>query len=161
VDTRARRVAEGELDAVVLALAGLERLAIDAAPYQPIPPAICLPAVGQGALAIEARALDDPVVELLAGLDDPATSAAVGAERVFLRRLGGGCLAPATAHATDEADSWVLRAAVGDPDGTELIRDQEEGPRSDLPSMGLRLAERMLDAGAGELLARVRDDSGN
>ena len=83
VDTRVRRVADGELDTVALALAGLERLRIDAAPYRPIPPSICLPAVAQGALAIEARALDDPVIELLAELDDPATSAAVSAERAY------------------------------------------------------------------------------
>jgi hydroxymethylbilane synthase len=159
VDTRMRRVADGKLPAVVLALAGLERLGLDAVPYRPIPPSVCLPAVGQGALAIETREADTPVVGLLAELDHPPTRTAVSAERAFLRRLGGGCLAPATAHATEEGESWVLRAAVGDPDGAEMMHDRESGSADEARSIGERLAERMLAAGAGKLLARARDDT--
>jgi len=167
VDTRIRKLAEGQFGAIVLALAGLERLGLDSVPYRPIESSICLPAVGQGALGLETRADDDRVKELIAVLDDATSHHAVIAERAFLRTLGGGCLAPATAYGRIDEDRLVLRAAVGDADGVELMRDEETGPPPDArgdaavvnaaAETGRRLAERMMQAGASELLRQSRE----
>lgn len=160
VDTRVRRVVEGRMDGVILALAGLQRLGLEAAPYRPIDPEICLPAVGQGALGVEARESAGEVRELLAPLDHPPTHGAVTAERAFLRRLGGGCLAPATAFARIDGSRVRLDAVVGDPDGKRLLRDREEGGLDAPAGLGERLAERLLSAGAGDLLEQARDECG-
>jgi len=115
IDTRIRKLRDGEFDALVLALAGIERLGLRDVPLQPIDTERCLPAVGQGALAIETRDTDRRTTGLVAVLDDPVAREEVEAERAFLRRLGGGCLAPATGFAR-VADGWrELRAVVGDP----------------------------------------------
>ena len=159
VDTRVRKLERGEFGAIVLALAGLERLGLASVPYRPIDPAVCLPAVGQGALALETRADDARTRELVAALDDPDARLAVEAERAFLRELGGGCLAPATGWATIAEGELTLRAAVGDPDGLELLRDEERGPAGDGPELGRRLARRMAAAGAARLLERSREQA--
>ncbi len=98
--------------------------------------------------------------ELLAPLDHPPTRCAVTAERAFLRRLGGGCLAPATAFARIEGSRVRLDGVVGDPDGKRLLRDGQEGGLDAPAELGQRLAERMLGAGAGELLEQARDEFG-
>jgi hydroxymethylbilane synthase len=156
VDTRVRKLERGEYGAIVLALAGVERLGIASVPYRPIDPEVCLPAVGQGALAIETRADDDRTRELAAVLDDGDTRRAVEAERAFLRELGGGCLAPATAWATIADGELTLRAAVGDADELELLRDEERGPADEGPDIGRRLARRMAAAGAARLIGLSR-----
>jgi len=158
VDTRVRRLQEGRFDALVLALAGVERLGIRSVPARPVPAAICLPAVGQGALAVETRAEDRETRERVAVLEHEQSRLAVEAERAFLRTLGGGCLAPATAHARIEEGRLYIDAVVGDPDGVELLRDRDEGAPAGGEALGAALARRMLDAGAGELLARGRED---
>lgn len=158
VDTRVRRLLEGRFDALVLALAGVERLGIREVPARPIDPGLCLPAVGQGALAVETREDDAEVREVVAVLEHEESRRAVEAERSFLRRLGGGCLAPATAHARLCAGELLVEAAVGDPDGVELLRDAERGSPQDGRALGERLARRMLEAGAGRLLAQARED---
>ena len=143
----------------MLALAGLERLGLDRMPYRPIDVEVLLPAVGQGALGLETRADDGKARELIAELDDAATHQAVIAERAFLHELGGGCLAPATAFGEVGGGRVELRAAVGDADGVELIRDEEQGPVEDAAEIGIRLARRMKDAGATRLLEKSRDEA--
>jgi len=159
VDTRIRKLAEGDFGAIVLALAGLERLEIDHVPYRPIEPAVCLPAVGQGALAIETRSDDERARSIVNVLDDPASHGSVAAERAFLHELGGGCLAPATAYASHEGQQLVLRAVVGDPDGVEVMRDDERGPANEAVEIGRRLARRMGPAGATRLLEESRAEA--
>jgi hydroxymethylbilane synthase len=156
VDTRVRKLAEGQFDAIVLALAGLQRLGIDRLPFRPIDTTVCLPAVGQGALAIETRDDDHEALERVAVLDHPPSHRAVRAERAFLKRLGGGCLAPATGFATWVGEALHVEAVVGDADGQRLIRDRETGAAQDGVALGQRLAERMLSNGAGELLEQAR-----
>jgi hydroxymethylbilane synthase len=156
VDTRIRKLADGEFGAIVLALAGLERLGLDRMPYRPIDVEVLLPAVGQGALGLETRSDDAATRELVAELDDAATHRAVDAERAFLHELGGGCLAPATAYAVVRDGRLELRAAVGDADGVELIRDDERGAAEESEEIGIRLARRMKDAGATRLLEESR-----
>lgn len=153
VDTRIGKLDDG-FDAVVLARAGLGRLGIEGVVATPLATDVCLPAVGQGALAIESAAARDDVRELLAVLEHAPTRAAVTAERAFLSRLGGGCLAPVAGYA-EAADGTVrLQGAVGDPDGKRLIRDAEQG--RDPETVGHTLADRMLAAGGDALLAASR-----
>ena len=158
VETRIRKLADGEFGAIVLALAGVERLGLDRMPYRAIEADVLLPAVGQGALGLETRADDAATHELIVGLDDPATHTAVIAERSFLHELGGGCLAPATAYGEVGGGKVGLRAAVGDADGVELIRDEEEGPVEEAAEIGNRLARRMKAAGATRLLEKSREE---
>jgi len=157
VDTRVEKLLRGEVGGMVLALAGLERLGIDRAPYRPIDVETCLPAVGQGALAIETRADDATALAAVRGLENARARAEVTAERAFLGRLGGGCMAPATAFARVAGGRLRLRAVVGDPDGKRLLRDAEEGDSSDAAALGQRVAERMIDGGAAEILDAIRE----
>jgi hydroxymethylbilane synthase len=159
VDSRVRKLREGRYGALVLALAGLQRLGIDAVPIRPIDPAICLPAVGQGALAVEVRRDDAETRSRVALLEHRPSRLEVEAERSFLRVLGGGCLAPATGFARIEGDRMRVEAVVGDPDGVELMRDSEEGPSEEGPALGASLAARMLEGGAARLLERSREDA--
>lgn len=152
VDSRIRKLEEGRFGALVLAMAGIKRLRIDQPPCVPIGVELCLPAVGQGALAVQVRR-DDEDARVLAGVLDHADSrAAVRGERSFLRALGGGCLAPAAAFAIVEGATVRLEAAVGDPEGVQLLRDRESGSVDDAAALGEELAGRMLRAGAGKLM---------
>ena len=143
VDTRLRKLDAGEFDALVLAVAGIERLGLTDAPYAPIPFSLCLPAPGQGALAIETRADDPATRDRVAPLGDPATTRCVAAERGFLAALGAGCLAPAGAVATIDGDTLLLDAMVGAPDGTTQKRDRIEGPAGDAEALGAALARHL------------------
>jgi hydroxymethylbilane synthase len=149
VDTRLRKLAEGEYDALVLAAAGLERLGrADAAGCRLDD---FVPAPGQGALAVEARADDEPTRGALAALDDPASHAQLLAERALTRALGASCHTPVGAHAQDGA----LEAFVGLPDGSLWIRDRMEGEEPE--ALGRDLAERMRAAGADDVLRRAQE----
>ena len=159
VDTRVRKLKEGQCAAMVLALAGIERLGIDV-PRAPLPLTACVPAVGQGALAIETRAGDTRVRGLVAVLDHPETARAVTAERAFLAHLGGGCLAPAAAHARVQDGDLMLEGVVADPDGSRVLRDREAGPVEDAVALGERLAARLLEAGGAAILREVREAAG-
>ena len=159
VDTRVARLRSGAFDAIVLALAGVERLEIDTVEIRPIPVDTCLPAVGQGALAIETRTDDAATRSSLAVLNHAQTAMEVGAERVCLKRLGGGCLAPATAYARLSGDDLELSAAVGEIDGTRLLLEAETAAATEAEPLAERVAGRLLAAGAGELLARARQVS--
>jgi hydroxymethylbilane synthase len=175
VDTRLRKLAEGQYEAIVLAAAGLERLGLlqTAVGDQGLPmelngdhftvftlaPGRMLPAVAQGALAIEARSHDTATLHLLAALDDAPTRAAVLAERAFLRRLEGGCQVPIAAHARVNGDSVQLSGMVGSLDGVRTIYGQMTGHRNDPEPIGTALAERLIERGAEQILAELRQQA--
>ncbi len=150
VDTRVRRALDGDLDGVVLAAAGLHRLGLHDVIAEYFDTTRMVPAPGQGALAIQCRA-GDPLLALLARLDEPATRAAVTAERTFLASLGGGCSAPVGAWAQVNGE-LTLAGMVADADGRQVIRVHESGAASAATQVGQRAAERALAQGAGALL---------
>jgi hydroxymethylbilane synthase len=158
VDTRLRRVAEGDFDAVVVAAAGLARLSRLDEAAELLDPGQMLPAPGQGALAVECRANDQSLVDgLCQALDDPATRAAVNAERTVLAALEAGCTAPVGALADvaigdTEHDEIYLRAAVTAVDGSRAVRLSITGPLAESERLGRQLAADLLDAGAAELI---------
>jgi hydroxymethylbilane synthase len=158
VETRLNQALKGTLDAVVLAEAGLRRLALEPHVTERLAPPRFLPAVGQGALGIECRADDAATRALLAPLDDPDTRRAVLAERRTLAELEGGCMIPMAAwgRATPDADRLALDAAVFDPEGRERVFASLEGPPDDPEDLGLRVAQSLRQQGADRLLGRVR-----
>jgi hydroxymethylbilane synthase len=161
VDTRMGKVTSGELDAVVLARAGLARLGRLSAVTEVLDPIQVLPAPAQGALAVECRSDDLRVVGLLAALDDPDARACVAAERAVLGALEAGCSAPVAAHAelTEAEDGAVevwLRASVTAIDGSDSVRDSISGPAAEAESLGRQLAAELLDRGAAALMAGPR-----
>ena len=150
VDTRLKRLAEDGFDAIVLALAGLQRLGrVDAADAA-LDPATFVPAPGQGVLAIMARAGEE---HLAAGLGDPDATACLAAERAVVRALGASCRTPVGAYARRGSDGLELTCFAGLPDGSHWIRDELAGDIADPPALGLAIAGRMLAAGAAELIA--------
>jgi hydroxymethylbilane synthase len=157
VDTRLGKVAAGELDAVVLAAAGLRRLGRAAEITEVLDPMLMLPAPAQGALALECRADDASLVELLAHVDDEHARAAIDAERALLSTLAAGCSAPVAALAdigeTDDG-AWeiYLRGAVFSPDGTRALRLSGTGTLTDASGVGRRLATELLAEGADHVL---------
>jgi hydroxymethylbilane synthase len=161
VDTRMGRVTSGDLDAVVLARAGLARLGRMSAVTEVLDPIQVLPAPAQGALAVECRSDDTRVLALLAALDDPAARACVAAERAVLTALEAGCSAPVAAHAElteaedGSAELW-LRASVTAIDGSDAVRDSISGPAAEAESLGRQLAAELLDRGAASLMAGSR-----
>ena len=156
VDTRLRKVSEGELDAVVLARAGLARLGRAHEATEILDPALMLPAPAQGALAVECRA-DDPVHNILSTLDDAAARAAVDAERALLATLEAGCSAPVAGLAEATGDGQIhLRGAVLSPDGRVVVRLSRTGTLADAAATGRQLAEDLLRAGADTVLGVQR-----
>jgi hydroxymethylbilane synthase len=153
VDTRLRKVEAGELDAIVLACAGLKRLGHADRITAALSVEESLPAIGQGALAIECRVDDLKTHARLRKLDDRPSARAVSAERAFLRRLQGDCKTPLAAHAKLDGARLVLDGLVGAPDGSQLLRRSLEGGADDGESIGRALAEELLAAGAARLLA--------
>jgi len=152
VDTRLRKLVAGQCDAMVLAMAGLERLNLLHHVTEVIAPEVMLPAVGQGALGLEARTEDGQMRALLGCLDDVAVRAAVVAERAFLHRLGGGCRVPIAAHGKLGGDLMLLNGLVARPDGSEVLRDQLSGAPREAEALGRELGDRLLAAGAASLL---------
>lgn len=152
VDTRLRKLDEGSFDAIVLAAAGLHRLGHANRITEHLSEDFMLPAVGQGALAIETRADDAVINEIVNTLDHEATRLACRAERAFLRGLGGGCLVPIAAHATIDDGTMLLTGLVASPDGSEALRDRQSGPSSDAEAIGQRLADELLARGADRIL---------
>jgi hydroxymethylbilane synthase len=150
VDTRVRKVMEGEYDAIVLAYAGLARLGLQSHITETFPLDVMLPAPGQGALAVQCRADDTETFNLLAAIHDPMTAAAVGAERAFLAGLGGGCSLPVAAFAQKNNGQIILTGAVISADGKQAVRLSavDEEPRK----LGERLAQLVLERGAADLL---------
>ena len=154
VDTRIAKVRSGEYDAAVLAAAGIRRLGLEREVAEWIEADTVLPAPGQGALAIQARAADDATLGLLAELDDPRARAETTAERTFLRVLGAGCAAPVAAFAETTTTPRVrLQGLVASVDGSQMVRVHGEGEPEEL---GERLAREALSAGAERILAAIR-----
>jgi len=153
VDTRLRRWHEGAVDALILAAAGLERLGIAEPAAHPLPPEEFLPPVGQGALALECRSDDTGTRALLAAIEDGAAATAVRAERAFLLAVGGDCNTPLAAHATAAGGRVALRVLVTDLDGRRWLEEADSAPAAHAEELGRALAERLLAAGAREILA--------
>jgi hydroxymethylbilane synthase len=156
VDTRLKKLERGEYDAIVLAKAGLDRLGWSGRITQVLPTEICVPAVGQGVLGIEARTRDvaegGELGAALAKLDHAATRAAVTAERALLRELEGGCQVPLGAWARTEAGELVMDACIASVDGAEYIRKRVVGDAANAEGLGKKLARAMLEAGAARIL---------
>jgi hydroxymethylbilane synthase len=157
VQTRLRKLDEGEFEAILLATSGLRRLGLEDRITAELPPEVCLPACGQGALGIECRMHDAELIALLAPLDDSATATRVRAERALNTRLEGGCQVPIAGHAVFDADGHTLwlRGLVGTPDGSRVLRAEGRGSHHEPEALGIRVAEELLDQGAGEILAEV------
>jgi hydroxymethylbilane synthase len=155
VDTRLRKVTEGQYDGVVLAAAALQRLGCGETISEYLPLEHFLPAVGQGALAVEIRAGDSEVAELLAPLNRVPEWRAVTAERAFLRALGGGCRAPIAALGTVEDGTLNLEGMVADVNTKRMFRDSISDSTLTPEEMGTRLAQRLLVSGADEVIAGV------
>jgi hydroxymethylbilane synthase len=155
LDTRFKKLREGQFDAIVLAAAGLRRLAWAHEITEYLAPQISLPAIGQGALGIEGRQDDLFIRSLLSGLNHAPSKTAVLAERALLHRLQGGCQVPIAAHATVVGTGVRLEGLVSSVDGKELIRDTVEGTIEDPESMGIQLAERLLARGGDRILQAI------
>lgn len=153
VDTRLRKLDEGQYDALLLACAGLRRLGLENRISAPLPSSEMLPAVGQGALGIETRAGDERTIEAVSKLDHKFTRLACIAERAFLRSLGGGCQLPIAAYAVVREKRIRLDGLVADPQGKRIVRDRISGGLNEAEQLGMRLAEQLLKRGADGLLA--------
>jgi len=152
VDTRVRKLDEGQYDALILASAGLIRLGLKNRISAAIEPAEMLPAVGQGAIAIETRADDEISVSATAKLNHRETELCCRAERAFLRGLGGGCQFPIAGHATIDGATLKLEGLVAKPSGEEILRDRIAGDPNNSDLIGSQLAQRLRDRGAEKLL---------
>jgi len=155
LDTRLRKLSEGLYEAIIVAEAGLLRLGLGDIPRERFSTEVMLPAIGQGALAIEIRKADTELREGLSFLHHEETAVAVAAERAFLERLGGGCQVPLAAYARLNQRNLVVEALIADPSGEPLLRDQLEGPPSQAAEMGRRLAEELLSRGGQKILEKV------
>ena len=156
VPTRVQRLREGRYDAIVLAAAGVKRLRLDGNISSYLPLSKVLPAVAQGAVAVQVRASDARTREWVARLDHPATRVATAAERAFLRRLEGGCQIPVGALAEACANGLAIAGVVCALDGTRSFEGRVEGPTVDAERLGAALADELVAEGAGEILAAIR-----
>ena len=155
LDTRLRKLEAGEYDGIILAAAGIKRLGWSDRVTEYLSPDVCLPAIGQGALALEGRTDDGFVREVVARLDHHPTRIAVTAERAFLERLEGGCQVPIAAHAAITNGALTLSALIAGVDGRRLVRDSVQGPMRDAHRLGVELAERLLARGGDEILKEI------
>jgi hydroxymethylbilane synthase len=156
VDTRLRKLDGGESDAIILACAGLIRLGFAARITEYINTTVSVPAVGQGIIGIECRDDDTDSIALLKALDDANARICCEAERAFAQRLGGSCQSPIAAHAVLNGSDVHLKGVIGSPDGKQVMRDESRGSAASVAKLGAELADRMLSAGARELLAPFR-----
>lgn len=155
VDTRLRKLDEGQMDAIILAAAGLERLGHADRIREIIPTTVCLPAVGQGALAIECRSDNKEVREMLAFLNDLPTKQATDAERAFLGLIEGGCQVPIGVHAEAENDNVKIEAVIASLDGSKVLRNNITGPAVNAADLGRKLGQQMLAEGGEQILADI------
>ncbi|MBF0282917.1 MAG: hydroxymethylbilane synthase [Magnetococcales bacterium] len=155
VNTRIAKLEAGEFDAILLAAAGVKRLAMTQQVKQYLEPDQMLPAIGQGAVGVEARLGDEAVLALLRPLDHAPTRICVEAERAFLATLEGGCQVPIAGHAQWQGDALRLQGLVGDLEGRRVVEETMEGSASDPAALGVALAHRLLDQGAAAILADV------
>lgn len=155
VGTRLKKVESGQFDAIILAAAGMIRLGLQERVSQFIPTDILLPAIGQGALGIETRSDDRETNDIIRFLNDDKTATAVRGERAFLARLEGGCQVPIAAFGQVTENKVHLKGLVGSLDGKTLITDEITGDIENTENLGTRLAESLLEKGAGEILEEV------
>ncbi|MFA1560963.1 hydroxymethylbilane synthase [Aliivibrio fischeri] len=155
VGTRLQKLDDGNYDAIILACAGLIRLGLEDRIKSAIEPEQSLPAVGQGAVGIETRLDDDRLRALLEPLNHPETANRVLCERAMNNRLEGGCQVPIGSYSLIDGDQIWLRALVGEPDGSVMIRGEVSGPVSDAEALGTQLADQLLNDGAKEILERL------
>lgn len=155
VNTRLRKLEEEYFDGIILAAAGLKRLGFADRITDVLAPSLCLPAVGQGALAVECRAADQEVRELIAFLNDPDTRVCTRGERAFLRRVQGGCQVPVGVHGTMEKGVLKLEGIIASLDGSRIFRDCQKGSPTEAEALGKTLAEQLLAAGGRAVLAEL------
>lgn len=157
LDTRLRKLETENLDAVILAAAGLNRMGLSHRITQVLTDSVMLPAVGQGALCIEVRESDPATAPVVAALDHPETRTVVLGERAFLNRLEGGCQVPIAAHGKLSGDTLTLQGLVSSLDGATVIRESLSGPARDAEGIGVALAERLIAGGAGPILESLKE----
>lgn len=158
LETRIRKLKESNWDGMLLAHAGVSRLGKQHLVGEVIPTSVILPAVGQGALAIEIRQLDDALMDMLAGLNHRPTQLATMAERALLRRLEGGCQIPIGAFGRIKNDELILDAMVGSLDGKRVISATVSGLPDDAEMLGTELAMNLIDAGADDILREIHPE---
>ena len=155
VNTRLAKLDDGDYDAIVLACAGLVRLEMEQRIKQRISADWILPAVGQGAIGLEAREGDDDTLQLIAPLNHTDTRDRILAERALNERLQGGCQVPIASHAVLEGDQLYLRGLVGETDGSHIITAEARGPRTEAEALGQQVADDLLAKGAREILQQL------
>jgi hydroxymethylbilane synthase len=156
LDTRLKKLDTENLDAIVLAAAGIKRLDLEHKITEYLDPALMLPAIGQGALCIEIRKDDSIVGPKVATLDHAPTRAVVKGERAFLKRLEGGCQVPIAGHGKIEKNRFTLSGLVADVDGTQIIQGRKTGPVDASETIGIQLAEELLSKGADKILEKLK-----
>jgi len=172
VDTRLKKIASNNMDAAVLAAAGLHRLGLKRKITEYLPFEICLPAVGQGSIGIEIRAGDERIQKIVQKLEDYETRASITAERTFLNVLStaitnsssqteGGCQVPIGAYGRVKDNKLILEGMVADPDGLSLVRAKVYGKPGEPEKLGAELAEKLIEMGAAEILEKVKQAAGN
>lgn len=157
LDTRLQKLADGHFDAIILAGAGVNRLGWADKITELLPIDVSLPAIGQGALGIETKTNDKEINDLVAFFDHPETSYAVRAERALLKRLEGGCQVPIAAYGELNGDTLKLSGLVASPNGKTFVRDVVFGHKDTAEQMGIALAEKLLKAGAYDILKSLYD----
>ncbi len=155
LETRFRKLDEGQFDAMILAAAGVKRLGWQHRITEIIDPSVSLPAIGQGAIGIECRTDDEAINSLIAPLNYKETSICVRAERALLKRLQGGCQVPIAAHAVIKAGRLVMDGLVGSVTGDRIVKEHLEGNIEDAETIGITLGEKLLSMGADKILAEV------
>ncbi len=153
LDTRFRKLRETDLDAIVVALAGVKRLGINSLPMKVLSPQECLPAIGQGALALEVR--QGEMMDILKTLHHPETEASIKAERAFLAHIGGSCQIPVAALGGVEGEELTLRGLIASPDGKKVYRGEQKGPLSQAHIIGSELAQTLLDQGGRGIIEAI------
>ncbi len=155
VNTRLQKLEDENFDGIILAVAGLKRLEMEDRITQVLPVEICLPAVGQGALAIEARRDDEEILSIVDFLNDETTVACTNGERAFLKAVEGGCQVPVGVYGTPSEDGISLEAVIASVDGKQLYRDSVQGSPEEAEHLGKALADRLLNAGGRKILQEL------
>ena len=156
VDTRLRKVSSGKVSGIIVAAAGMIRLGLADMITEYLSPEIFLPAVGQGALGIEIREGDNEMAALTSALNHEPAWRSVSAERAFLHAVDGGCHTPVAALGTMKGNTLTLQGMVATTDGSQILQASEEGDSQAPEQVGIRLAQKMLEMGASELITEVR-----
>lgn len=159
INTRLRKLTEDGLDAIVLAYAGVKRMGWEERITQRIPFEICLPAVGQGSIGVEVRAGDEEIVKVVSRIDHTESRYAIKAERALLKKLEGGCQVPIGALGTVDGARLTLQGLVAGLDGKQVVRSSITGSLGEAEKLGQRLAEKLLEMGAGDILHKMRQEN--